>query len=98
MLFSLNKMMEWYYVSESNSSEGPVSEKDLKDLLKASKIGNQTLVWNEEMENWIEIINIPALKKILIASSRHKHIPAGPPVPLKRFVSTISLIVAIGVS
>ena len=78
LYISFNNMIEWYYVDNSNSSQGPISEKKLTALFFSRKIGMNTAVWNENMKDWNEINNIPALKKILIPHVHHSN----PPVPL----------------
>lgn len=41
----------WNYVV-NNQTVGPVSEEQLKGLVRAGQLSSDTLVWNESMSNW----------------------------------------------
>lgn len=42
----------WYYLDTENQQFGPMSFIALKRAKEEGKIGAQSYVWNEEMENW----------------------------------------------
>lgn len=42
----------WYYLTEDKQTKGPVSSLGLQQLQKEGTIGEGTLVWNENFENW----------------------------------------------
>jgi uncharacterized membrane protein len=43
--------MQWWY-ADDNKPVGPISDEEFQALVTAGKIGAQTLVWHEGMENW----------------------------------------------
>tara|TARA_B110000977_G_C10984175_1_gene457293 strand:+ start:227 stop:817 length:591 start_codon:yes stop_codon:yes gene_type:complete len=43
---------DWYYAVEGTSN-GPVSEAELQELVAVSTIRSDTLVWQEGMEDWL---------------------------------------------
>ncbi len=66
--------MEWYYVANDDSSNGPVPESEMKRLWATKQIDDDTPVWNETMTEWLEISKLPAFKAILSPPA-----PKGPP-------------------
>ncbi|MBN1808505.1 MAG: DUF4339 domain-containing protein [Planctomycetes bacterium] len=42
---------EWFY-EEGGETKGPVSATELKALYKSRRVGNATLVWHADMEDW----------------------------------------------
>lgn len=45
---------QWYYVSD-DERQGPVSHDTLQGFFVANVISSETLIWTDEMENWIRI-------------------------------------------
>ncbi len=45
--------MEWYYAGKDDEQIGPVSEEQVKELIKKGDITAATPVWNEGMEDWL---------------------------------------------
>ncbi len=43
--------MNWYYV-DAGQQAGPVTDEQLDELVRASKVRNDTLVWRDGMANW----------------------------------------------
>lgn len=43
--------MKWYYI-DAGSQVGPISEEELKALVKAGKITDETLSWHEGLSDW----------------------------------------------
>jgi hypothetical protein len=43
--------MNWFYAI-NRERKGPVSEDEFRDLVHTGQVKHDTLVWNEEMENW----------------------------------------------
>jgi uncharacterized RDD family membrane protein YckC len=56
-------MDEWWYV-RNEEKIGPVSTSDLKSLLQRESIGTTTMVWQEGMDAWLPIGDVPALVSI----------------------------------
>lgn len=46
--------VQWFY-DDSGSRVGPVTESDIKGLLKVNKIGHGTLVWRTGMKDWVPV-------------------------------------------
>ena len=44
--------MDWYY-AEGGQSLGPVSDDEFQSLVSSGKIGSDTLVWHDGMEDWL---------------------------------------------
>jgi hypothetical protein len=55
----------WYYLDQEDKHQGPMSFPALKGLFEEGKIHLNTYIWNEEMENWKEIQEIPLCKESL---------------------------------
>ncbi|WP_445144380.1 GYF domain-containing protein [Dyella sp. Tek66A03] len=55
--------MAWWY-AEKGRKIGPLGKDELSQLLHAGKINSRTLLWQEGMESWQELRNIPALESI----------------------------------
>ncbi len=49
--------MKWYY-NNAGTSEGPHDEAAMTVLADKGVVGGGTLVWNTELENWVETIAI----------------------------------------
>ena len=47
--------MEWFYGDDDEEQKGPLTFPDLRRLYNEGMIRDDTLVWNEGMENWEEI-------------------------------------------
>jgi hypothetical protein len=43
--------MDWYY-AENGQQQGPISEAELMERVRAGRIVNTTLVWNPSLTNW----------------------------------------------
>jgi len=52
---------EWYYVTNAQQ-QGPVSESELIDLLRNAQITQKTLVWMQDMKNWLPADQVKALQ------------------------------------
>ncbi|MGB0578266.1 MAG: DUF2523 family protein [Limisphaerales bacterium] len=53
--------MDWYYAI-NNEQKGPISEEEFQQLVRAGKISQQTLVWQENLPNWVPYKDSPAAK------------------------------------
>lgn len=52
---------EWHYCLQGDEqTQGPVSEAKLKRLFQSGRLPFDTLVWNENLTDWIEAGRIPA--------------------------------------
>jgi len=53
--------MNWYYVNQGQQA-GPLTQEELLALVREGKISEETLVWQEGMQNWTAFhqANIPA--------------------------------------
>lgn len=58
-----NPLTYWYYL-KGEERFGPMSFDALKKAFIADKIENTSLVWNEEMEDWQELSQIPLYDQI----------------------------------
>lgn len=53
--------IDWYYLDDKQQQQGPFSEKNLQALLIGGSITQDTLVWNEKLDNWKKIRDLPHL-------------------------------------
>lgn len=51
-------MANWYY-GENGEQRGPVEEHELRGLIAAGKVGGDTIIWREGMENWRKLSEVP---------------------------------------
>jgi len=47
--------IDWYYLDQAHAQQGPMSFIAFKNHFDIGEIGNETLVWNEEMTEWKEL-------------------------------------------
>lgn len=54
---------EWHYCLQGDAeTQGPVSEAKLKRLFQSGRLPDDTLVWNENLTDWVEAGRIPTLQ------------------------------------
>jgi len=59
----------WYYVQsprEKNGAVGPFPLADLRNLYKIGDIGDTTLMWQEGLEQWDQLKDLPTLRHKLV--------------------------------
>ncbi len=49
----------WYYLDKEHKQIGPMSFMLLQDALEKSKINDSSYVWNEKMDDWKKIEELP---------------------------------------
>ncbi len=54
-------MQEWYYVVDGQQ-QGPISEPDLINLLSNEQLLPKTMVWMQDMADWVQANEVEALK------------------------------------
>ncbi len=69
--------MEWYYL-DGEDRKGPFAEADLGGLVEAGEVGPDTLVWNEDMDDWVAAKESDTLVA-LVPSLKPKKAPPPPP-------------------
>ena len=50
-----------FYVLIDNEQNGPLRVDQLKQLIEASKVNNESLVWEESLNDWTLITEVPSL-------------------------------------
>jgi uncharacterized membrane protein len=58
---------EWYY-SKAGTQHGPVSETELKQLIANGTVQGADIAWQEGMEDWTAVSEIPALSQPIAAA------------------------------
>ena len=53
-------MREWYYVVDGEQ-QGPLSEEELRNILSSGRLPTATLVWTEQMPDWLEANQVDGL-------------------------------------
>ena len=53
----------WYY-SQNNQQLGPISEDQLKAMLRGGVLGGATLVWKEGMSDWTAVADVAVLASV----------------------------------
>lgn len=81
-------MITWYYAI-GQDQKGPISEADLRALIKSGQLGRETLVWRDGMDSWQPADKSPGLADVFVMPPP---LPAVPPpmpyVPLAPVVET----------
>ncbi|MGK7896810.1 MAG: DUF4339 domain-containing protein [Xenococcus sp. (in: cyanobacteria)] len=54
-------MTHWYYTTDGTTQLGPVSEEELKNLIRNGQLNRTSLVWQNGMEQWVYASTIPDL-------------------------------------
>jgi len=54
----------WYYLGIGHKQEGPVTIQGLIQAFKEGKIQETSYVWNEQMDNWQKLSQLPIKEKI----------------------------------
>ncbi|MDN3505251.1 MAG: DUF4339 domain-containing protein [Rhabdochlamydiaceae bacterium] len=47
--------IDWYYLDHNHDQQGPMSFTAFKNHFDVGEIGDDTLIWNEEMKDWKEL-------------------------------------------
>lgn len=48
-------MKTWYYSTDGENRQGPVSESEIRDRLANNELTESTMVWTQGMEKWIRL-------------------------------------------
>lgn len=74
-----------FHVFVDGRQAGPLSESDLKTLIKNGSVHAQTLAWMPGMPDWCPAQNIPAVNKLLLLCkpAARKSEPSPAPLPVK---------------
>ncbi len=64
----------WYY-SQNNQQLGPVSEDQVKSMLRAASLSSSSLVWKEGMTDWKPVTEIPELAIAINVSATSAYTP-----------------------
>ncbi|MFM7055995.1 MAG: DUF4339 domain-containing protein [Planctomycetota bacterium] len=73
----------WFY-AKGGSRNGPIAETELLALIRAGQLEGSDLVWNEQLESWTPLRQIPRLSTTaapaqpLIVPREHNSLPASP--------------------
>ena len=62
--FKKNDVRQWHYL-KGGQQYGPIAESDLDAMFKSGKLSSDTLVWNEELENWIPACEMNGLFPVI---------------------------------
>lgn len=74
-------MREWY-IMEGQLQNGPFSEDELRTRFEKGQLPQNTLVWAEGLESWVEAHQIENLvSEQLLSSVVHPAPPPPPPIP-----------------
>lgn len=60
---------KWYY-NAAGVEQGPVTIRDLKDLVSRGELGSNSFIWKDGMDDWAPLSEIPELKSISILPSK----------------------------
>jgi len=69
--------MDWYYAGNGQQL-GPVSQDQLKELVKGGQVQGSDLVWNEGLADWVPLSTLP---EFAIAAEKSETAPAAPAAP-----------------
>ena len=61
---------DWYYLDEKRQSTGPLTFNELQQCWDEKKIDEQSLIWNETMENWKKVTDVSELKESLTVTKK----------------------------
>lgn len=59
----------WYYLDQNHEQCGPMSLNALKEHWETKKIGRNTFVWNDELENWKKIEQLSDFEELFYGRS-----------------------------
>ncbi len=74
--------MNWYY-SENDAQLGPVTQEQFDALVKSGKIGRETMVWRDGMQDWApygDLAYAPGLPAMATSTTAPPMAPT-PPIP-----------------
>ncbi|MCH7225608.1 GYF domain-containing protein [Haloferula sp. A504] len=60
-------MANWYY-GENGEQRGPVEEHELREMIAAGKVGGDTIIWREGMDNWQKLSEVPEWSGQIVGS------------------------------
>lgn len=62
------KQKLWYYLDKQDQQIGPMSYSVLESSFLEEKINSETLVWNEDFDDWKEIKSLELFRELLTTS------------------------------
>ncbi len=71
-------MSDWYYV-ENNDRFGPISEEELIDFFKSSKLNEDSYIWTAGFENWVKASDVDQFAHVF-NKSQAPDVPGMPPI------------------
>ncbi len=63
------KVPNQWYVAVDGKQAGPLTDMELKELVKSKKVEENTLVWRPGLTAWQLACNVPELNKFLLLNS-----------------------------
>lgn len=90
----LNKRKE-YYAYVSGRQAGPLSEQEIKKLVDNGSVDADTLVWTENMAQWMPAMQVPAIYKLLLLTKKIAQVQK-PIIDQQRKTEVLSALMALG--
>ena len=59
------RFKDWFYLDDRQMQLGPMPFMTFRKAWEQGKVGEQTFVWTEGMENWRKIQDLPGFKEVL---------------------------------
>lgn len=75
-----SKLQKVFYVYVNGKQAGPMSESELKVLVKNGSVSSDTLVWTPQLEQWTQAQYVPPVNKLLLLTQKTEitHLSAMP--------------------
>ncbi|MGO8489894.1 RDD family protein [Rhizobium ruizarguesonis] len=87
-------MKNWYY-AVGQEHRGPISEEELRDLIKQGQLTKETLLWQEGMSTWQRASELPELSAAFIAPpplpAMPPAVPSAPTTPIGKVTADAQL-------
>ena len=86
-----------FYAYINGQQAGPMSEKEMKQLIMQGLVKEDTMIWAQGLPQWTKAATIPQIYKLLLLSSKTSNPkPAEPSIDKAKKEDILSALVALG--
>lgn len=86
-----------FYAYINGQQAGPMSEKEMKQLITQGLVKEDTMIWTQNLPQWTKAAAVPQIYKLLLLSSKSSNPkPAEPSIDKVKKEDIFSALVALG--
>lgn len=86
-----------FYAYINGQQAGPMSEKEMKQLITQGLVKEDTMIWTQNLPQWTQAAAVPQIYKLLLLSSKSSNPkPAEPSIDKAKKEDILSALAALG--